>query len=395
MAKTPPYLPTRQNLMMKIRRESEIALAGNSWDKPVDASLATVTASATADASTTAGFTLISSTGVCNTLCAKYTSNGTALVPTTTTRSDASAFAYSGVVEFVTDAPIVSVGFLTSQIDVLVEINGVFVSETPTTRSGSGTQYVIISFGASAGAVKSVRIFAQTPARFIYRAPLYRVWAPATDGVIRAVITGDSYTAGTGPSSLNLTWSNVLGTLMGWRDTRSCGIGGTGYLAPGSGTAWKCRDHISDVTSVTPDVVVFAHGANDAAYAAADITAEAVLNYQAVRAALPDTLILVLGPWALASGPSASIQTTEGAISAAVTQMNDPLIKFIKQTTDPAGSWIFGTGRTGATNGTGNADYYIGGVSGADTSHPNDAGSFYLAKRAAAGIRAAIAAVAY
>lgn len=393
--KAPPYLPTRQNLLNKIRRQMEISRNSNAWDKPVDSTLATITASATADASTTAGFTLRTSTGVCSTLGAEFTDNGTALVPKTTTRNDASTYAYSGVLAFETDAPIISVGYLTSALECLIEINGTFVSKTPTTRSGSGTQYLIINFGASAGAVKSVRIYSSNSPRFIYRAPLYRVWKPSDNTAIRAVITGDSYTSGTGPSATTLTWSNILGIMLGWADNRACGVGGTGYLAPGSGTAWKCRDHISDVTGPAPDVVVFAHGANDAAYSAADITAEALLNYQAVRAALPNALILVLGPWALASGPSGSIITAENAISAAVTQMNDPMIKFVKQTTDPAGSWIYGTGRTGATNGTGNADYYIGGVSGTDTSHPNDAGSLYLARRAANGIRAAINSVAF
>ena len=68
----------------------------------------------------------------------------------------------------------------------------------------------------------------------------------------------------------------------------------------------------------------------------------------------------------------------------------DPLCKFISTANDPAGSWLYGTGRTGAPNGTGNADFYIGGVSGTDTVHPNDAGSFYLARRAAAGCRNAL-----
>jgi hypothetical protein len=74
-----------------------------------------------------------------------------------------------------------------------------------------------------------------------------------------------------------------------------------------------------------------------------------------------------------------------------VTAFNDPYCKFIPQTTDPSGSWINGTGRTGATNGTGNADIYIGGVSGTDTTHPNDLGHLYLAYRAANRIATAIA----
>lgn len=372
----------------RLRQICNLAKATNPWDNAVLSSPPTVTASASADASTTVATTIINSLSSCALYGAKWTSNGTAMVPTTTTRSDASTFAYSGVLEMETDAPTVSVGFLTSNIDCLVEVNGQFVSKTPTTRSGSGTQYVVMAFGSSA--VRRIRIFSISPARFIYLPPLYKVWAPSNDDVIRCVITGDSYTAATGPSSVNLSWANIFGTMMGWRDTRACGIGGTGYLAPGTGSAWTCRSHISDVTSVSPDIAVFAHGVNDASYSPSSITAEALLCYQAVRAANANTVILAFGPWPAATGPSASILAVDGAISAAVSAMNDPLCKYIPTSVDPAGSWFTGTGRTGATNGTGNADLYIGGVSGTDTVHPNDAGSLYLARRAAVGARAAL-----
>jgi phospholipase/lecithinase/hemolysin len=44
--------------------------------------------------------------------------------------------------------------------------------------------------------------------------------------------------------------------------------------------------------------------------------------------------------------------------------------------------WITGTGRVGATTGTGNADTYIG----SDATHPTDAGHAYLARRVVAAL---------
>jgi len=399
MSKTPPATINniagfaRYTAIRKIQQAINIAKSQASWGKTADASLATVTTSATADAETTVAYTLISSTGVCNLLGATYTSTGTAFNLATTTRSDASTFAYSGVMEFWTNSPKISVGYLTSALDCLVEIDGTLVSKTTYTRSGSGTQYLILDFSALAVKNRLVRIWSINSPRFIYRTNLYSCWALSTDNIVKCVITGDSYTGATGASSTNLSWANIVGNLLGFRDTRACGIGGTGYLAPSSGTAWKCIHHISDVTTPSPDVVIFAHGANDASYSSSAVTAEALLNYQAVRAALPNAVIIVLGPWALASGPSAGILATEAAILAAVTAFNDPLCKFVRQTTDPAGSWINGTGRTGATNGTGNADIYIGGVAGTDTSHPNDLGHLYLARRASNGVADAIASI--
>ncbi|MFJ7586797.1 hypothetical protein ACIQZO_05245 [Streptomyces sp. NPDC097617] len=47
------------------------------------------------------------------------------------------------------------------------------------------------------------------------------------------------------------------------------------------------------------------------------------------------------------------------------------------------GPWITGTGRVGATTGTGNADTCIG----TDATHPTDAGHTYLASRVVAAIQ--------
>jgi lysophospholipase L1-like esterase len=389
---SPPPAILRETLGAKLRRIAKDAIHNNPWDNAVMASPPTVTPAASADAGATNLISIRSNLSVCRLLGATWTDDGSSsMVPSTTTRNDASKFAYSGVIEFETDSPIVSVGLQTSGISCLIEVDGYFASKTPTTRSGSGTQYVNVTFGSSAR--RLLRLHAAHSARFIGLPAIYRAWQTSQSDIIRAVITGDSYTASTGVDGVALSWANIFGLLMGWRDVRACGIGGTGYIAPGGGTAWKCRDHISDITGVSPDVVVFAHGTNDAVYSASDITAEALLNYQAVRSALPNALIIVLGAWPQNSGPSFSILTVENAISAAVSQFGDDNCLFVPVSTFAGGSWVFGTGKSGATNGTGNADLYQGGTTGSDGVHPNQAGHLYLAQRAASAVRNALTSV--
>jgi len=332
--------------LTRIKRIVSDAYFNNSWVKPADSSLATLSVSATVPADLTASATMISATGVANHMGGISTSNGTALVLTTTTRNDASTFTYSGVIELNTNDSKIAIGLTTTSVEALVEINGTFVSKTPVTASGSGTQYLVIDFG-STSAKRFVRVFTTAPFRFIYRHKNYNVWAPAKTDVIRMAVAGDSYVAATGADSVFHSWVSVLGYRMGIRDIRAIGIGGFGWVQNGSGTAWKLGSHLFDITNINPDMIVIAMGTNDAAYVGS-ITAEALADLRTIRAANPSALIFVMGTWPQATGPSGTLQTVETEVKAAVTQLNDPYVAFVPVILDPAGSWITGTGKSGS-----------------------------------------------
>lgn len=372
----------------KLRRVMTGSRGRNPFDLPVMSSPPTISAVSTTSPAATlpVAVTLITTPSVINHFGGVSSSNGTALQVLSVTRNDASRFGYSGYVEVATDAPIIGFGFLTPTIAFLVEVDGVLASQTPTTGAGGGTLYFTLDFASRK--VRRIRVHCSSAVRFIYRTQADKAWAPSTDDVIRMAVTGDSLTATTGASQVCLGWVAHAAATLGFRDPRAIGIGGTGYVTPGAGTAWKCRDHISDVTSITPDLIVFAHGANDGSVSA-QVQAEALLNYQAVRATT-SAPIVVLGPWPLETGPAANTLAVEAAVSAAVAQFNDPYCKFVPVSADPTGAWINGTGRTGAPTGIGNSDIYNGGTDGTDTAHPNDLGHKYLGLRAAEGIRAAI-----
>lgn len=318
--------------------------------------------------------------------------SGLAIKPVTTTRKDLSQYAYSGAFDIVTDAPSVCFGFTSNSVQARFLVDGRYVSRAITNATGGSTTYINLDF-SSLRKVRRITVLTNAALRFIYTDPISRVTAPATNDIVRCIFTGDSYTASTGASMPDTSWSQVASRYLGIEDARACGIGGTGYLNPGSGTAWTCRSHINDVIDNAPDLVVFAHGANDFTSTPAAITAEVLLCLAEVRAALPATPIVVMGCWPLSSGPSPAAIATEGAILAAVNNFDDSFCKFAPVVSEPSGSWIFGMGSTAIPTGTGNGDVYLGGTSGTDKAHPNDAGHAYIGYKASEAIKKAVSAM--
>ena len=331
--------------MAKIRATIARAERQNAWVLPVNPAAASLAVSDVAPADLDSTITLISSSGVINHLGGVSASDGTALALKTVTGLGGVGYAYSGVVEFDTSGDKVAVGFLTKSLSALVEVDGVLVSKTPIKgTTAASTLYLSIDFGTAAPR-RRVRIYCASPVRFLLKKTRHRAWAPPRDRVITALFVGDSYVATTGVSSPVLGFVTLSGILLGFADARACGAGGSGFLAPGG--SFKLRDHITDITGTSPDVVILCMGANDGSCPPAAITAEALTCLQLIRAALPDVPIVVNGVWPLGTGPSAGQIAAEGAVSAAVAQLADPRCVFVPICTDPSGPWIFGRGRTG------------------------------------------------
>jgi lysophospholipase L1-like esterase len=215
------------------------------------------------------------------------------------------------------------------------------------------------------------------------------VWAPAsTADNIRLAVVGDSITAGGGtfPLLLDENWPNIVGMNLGWNDVWNQAVGGTGYISTVNGTAYNFGQRITDLVSSSPDLVIVFGGLNDSIYMPTQITSAALSYFQALRAGLPNTPIIVLGVYPAATGPSSPILNTEKAIHDAVTTFNDPLTYFVPIATDPAGSWLTGTGKVTAPNGTGNSDLYTSG----DGTHPTESGLAYLGQRITQAVRAVL-----
>lgn len=233
--------------------------------------------------------------------------------------------------------------------------------------------------------------FSVAPFGGIYLPPGASMWKPPTPST-RFMILGDSIPGG---SSMNIgggagTFFARAGRLLGYTDSWNEALGSTGYISAGSTATLGTRAPI-DVIPHNPDVLLIFAGYNDSAGSQPAISSAAASLYSAVKAGLPAARIYVLGCWAPTGSPGASLTNTDATLRAAAAAAALPFISPITGSVYNAagtlvathGPWVTGTGRVGATTGTGNADAYIG----TDATHPTDAGHTYIASRVVAAIQ--------
>jgi acyl-CoA thioesterase-1 len=122
--------------------------------------------------------------------------------------------------------------------------------------------------------------------------------APA-DEPERAVFVGDSYTAGTGASTTEASFPQLVADRMGWTAV-NLGRGGTSYLATsdeaGCGLDYcpNYREMIPAVVAADPDVVIVSGGRNDEM--SADVAAQIDAFFAELRAALPNAELFATSP---------------------------------------------------------------------------------------------------
>jgi lysophospholipase L1-like esterase len=200
-----------------------------------------------------------------------------------------------------------------------------------------------------------------------------------TDSVLPTTLTaptiaflGDSWVEGiSGVSSLEMVaYRSAL--YLGFTPYM-LGQGGTGYVNVGGKAVFGDPTRLPPLGTVLPDYVVVAGSINDDSSSASAIQAAATSCYAAIRALTPNSRIIVEGPQATTASPSAGRIANQGAVSAAAVAAGLPFV-------DPiAEGWITGTGKVGATTGTGSADVFIG----ADGAHPTLVGADALGRRRA------------
>lgn len=218
---------------------------------------------------------------------------------------------------------------------------------------------------------------------------LSRVWKPTPKDVIRAAVTGDSHTEGSSgmTNTPGLGCAAIMSRLLGIWDMRITSTAGTGYVHMGTSTVRKAipaqlLDWVSDGKY---ELIIFAAGYNDTGEVQATVLAAALASWRAARAAQPRAFIVVMGIFGGALGPNAGQTTLETALQATYNAWADPFSVFIPISNAPE-AWEFGTGFTGATNGTGNSDIYVS----SDGVHCLALGHAYRGQRMAHAIRDAV-----
>ncbi|MDF0540749.1 SGNH/GDSL hydrolase family protein [Sphingobium sp. H39-3-25] len=266
-------------------------------------------------------------------------------------------------------------------------------SDTPTVFSLANGTYITVNFAV--GGLHTVVIERQTNGAIeaILKPTTTQLWKPR-EAPLKALALTDSY----GNTTLNFEHDSlyrIASHFMGWSLVAQI-QGGTGHVNP-SATAGFSRfgseDRMRYVTAQPYDVVLLGGGLNDSLGSmAGSVYANVLEHLRAIRDAQPEALIIVLGAFGAATGPSTganSITEVELSIRSAVMAMCDSAILFIpiSTTIDENRPWLFGTGRVGATNNTGNSDIYIG---PGDNTHPNQAGHLYLGQRLADAVVSAV-----
>ena len=225
----------------------------------------------------------------------------------------------------------------------------------------------------------------------IYLPPTAVMWKPPQPQK-RAMVLGDSLSGG---SAMNTalgagTWFNRAMQLLGYEDSWQEGIGGTGYITPGTAVVFQDRVSV-DVTPWAPDVLFIWGGYNDNGGSQPAIDTAADLLYSTIETALPNAEIFVIGCWSPTGSPGSGITNTDNTLrlsaAAAGIPFISPVTGSIYNTAGTLvathGPWITGTGNTSSPTGSGNADIYIG----SDGVHPNDAGHAYIARRVYAAVK--------
>jgi lysophospholipase L1-like esterase len=292
-------------------------------------------------------------------------------------------------ITFLTDAPKVAIGQYTSLPSRII-IDGHYLSPSSLRASVAGNpSYYVLDFSAAGGRkTRQITLESEFNATFwgVRVDPESKVWAPDAADHVRVIAIGDSITGGGDgfPDQPATDWPSMLAKLLGWNDVWNSAIGGTGFIAQGAGDGFpNFGQRIQDVCRNNPDLVIVFGGINDGVSSTpTQIQAAALAYFKAVRTCLPTTPIIVLGAWPASTGPAPARIAVETAIHSAVTEFHDPLAYFVPVSTDPAGSWITGTGNVGSPTGAGNADRLID----PRRTHPTDAGIRYFAERLATAI---------
>ena len=253
-----------------------------------------------------------------------------------------------------------------------------------TTALDGGFRYILVDFQTAA----SRRIRFETSGHYfcgLQREPAATVTASSVTAPPIVCMMGDSFIEQAGASGACTGMSFVMGRALGI-DIYSSGVGGTGVnstggLNPVGGQKVNYQNRVTDATSITNlGAFIIWQSINDAGFTQAQQHdgLEAIIT--TFRASKPTTPIIIISPTA----PTGTVTQPLYLLRDAGRQVaNEYGCHFIDQLQPHC---LVGTGRVGATTGSGNADYYVG----TDNVHPSQDGHDYRGELLAQQIRSII-----
>lgn len=259
-------------------------------------------------------------------------------------------------------------------------------SLTPTTMStvtgvsGSGSNYFKAAFGTRAYRRIRLELVATTsaPAAFggIYLSATDAMFPPSIPSP-KFLVIGDSYAYGVSTSGQVWTgdaYAILLARALGFANVINfTGVPSTGVIATNPGNLYGnyASRFAFDVVPLAPDVIVYQGSVNDGPYVGlSQIGPQFASDIASLRASLPNAKII--GTSALYVGAASAAQLgVTSEMSAAATAAGVPFVDVMTP------GYFTGTGSVGATNGSGNSDFYATNNGGL---HPTLNGATALAK---------------
>ena len=140
---------------------------------------------------------------------------------------------------------------------------------------------------------------------------------PIPDSVPVVAFLGDSYSKGIGASTNGKRWTTLLSAAMGWSEL-NLAEGGSGYTTSYLGQKTDYAIKLDVIAATQPDIVVVSGGRNDYEAGTASITgAVASSLFEAIKAAAPNTQLVVTSPIWDATEPPAEFATLIDGVKAA------------------------------------------------------------------------------
>jgi hypothetical protein len=177
----------------------------------------------------------------------------------------------------------------------------------------------------------------------IYMGPT-DTWTPAPVPTERLLVIGDSYGGGTGATAWFTAYHRTLGRLLGFEDVWTYSFGGTGLLAV-NGSNPKYRDRSADWSATNATAVLIQNSINDDGSTTTALNAEMVLLVAAVRSALPNAKVWMLGPPAKGGSDVASKQPRDTALAAQAASLSVPYVSLV----NPRALWSSAPPRAAGT----------------------------------------------
>ncbi|MCM3521793.1 SGNH/GDSL hydrolase family protein [Curtobacterium sp. P97] len=179
-------------------------------------------------------------------------------------------------------------------------VNGRYLTPTHVPLGGTAGQlgFVTVDFGAPIVAPVNITLEATG-------APFYGVIHQNASTISKIpgpepkklMMILDSYGGGSGQVTTLTSLAKTTAWLLGCRALANTSIGGSGWLANGNNGEPSIGNRVAnDVVAQAPDVIVIGLGHNDAPYSDAQIQTSVNSAVAAIRAGLPNALIVVTGP---------------------------------------------------------------------------------------------------